>query len=357
MQPSSDFIIPYAKQPGLTSFDSMAAVKKAIGTKKVGHTGTLDKFADGLLVLLSGKLTRLADTIVNGAKTYEVWAEFGLQTDTLDPEGRIIAKNELPDYSTLLKVLPLFKGALKQTPPEFSAIKIGGKRASDRMRDGEKITLKPRPIEILELDLTAVCSENGLFFKPSVLTEGVQTKLLAAKNSPMPPPFKVKQAKMTVVCSKGTYIRSLVRDIAQAAGSCASVAALRRTAIGGFKREDAAGFSLLPPFDAPAVFGSNSPACEKTVPPSLDTEILQKAAPFTQNAAQKAGIHTLFLKKAYAKNFRNGQKIRPEWFTDSNCRKTDAHNKKGGKIAVFCEDECAGLISCSQNGFTYETVF
>lgn len=357
MQHSSDYIIPFAKQPGLTSFASMGAVKKALGTKKVGHTGTLDKFASGLLVLLSGKLTRLADTIVNGTKTYDVWIEFGHQTDTLDPEGRLTAEKELPVFKTLLKALPTFAGKLEQIPPEFSAIKIDGKRASDRMRDGETITLKPRPIEILELIPVTVITENGI---PAAC--GLQNEKNAAHDPfsaalPIPPETRISHARITVTCSKGTYIRSLVRDIAAAAGSCALVSALRRTAVGGFKLEDAAGFSLLEDFAVPPAFGSGSPDCEKTVPLPAGAEIMQKAAPFTQDAARKADMQTLLLKKTYRTNFRNGQKIRPEWFADGSFEKTGSFGRKGGKIAVFCEDECAGLISCSQNGFTYETVF
>lgn len=336
MQEKNNFIIPIAKQSGMTSFASMGVVKKAINTKKVGHTGTLDKFADGLLILLSGKLTRLADIISDGTKIYDVWCEFGLQTDSLDPEGQVILKKELPQYKNILEVLPSFKGRIMQIPPEFSALKIAGKRASDRIRNGENIQIKPRPIEIYELDIKTLISPCGILFYPEDCKADT----------------KIKKLRMTVSCSKGTYIRSLVRDIAANAGSCASVAALRRTKTCRFNLEDAAGFSLLDEF-------SNQPSdiCEEKkhyadkIPEISETEILQKALIFTAYNAQNLGINVLNLKEKYTGNFYNGQKINPTWFEDF-----DNRNLKG-ETAVFYKEECVGLIQVNNNYFKYEAVF
>jgi tRNA pseudouridine55 synthase len=189
------------KRTGLTSFEALSEVKRALGTSKVGHTGTLDKFAQGLLPVLVGRALKLSPWFFHADKEYRGTIRFGLETDTLDPEGQTVAEKPLPSREAVEAVLPQFRGEILQAPPAYSAIHLGGKRASDLARAGKAPEMKKRPVSIYRLELSA-----------------------------WDPPF----AEINVHCSSGAYIRSLARDIALAAGSCAHLAALTRTCFAGF---------------------------------------------------------------------------------------------------------------------------
>jgi len=199
-------LILLSKQPGLTSFDSLKAVKRALGTGKAGHTGTLDKFAQGLLLVLTGKALKLSQWFTHCDKQYQGTIRFGIETDTLDPEGVEIAQAPLPSREAVEEALALFRGKIEQAPPAYSAIHVGGERASVLARRGEAPDMKKRPVEIYRLELSS-----------------------------WDPPF----AGVFVHCSSGTYIRSLARDIALAAESRAHLTALLRTRVAGFSLEDA----------------------------------------------------------------------------------------------------------------------
>lgn len=190
------------KKSGLTSFDSLFQVKKALHTGKVGHTGTLDKFAEGLLVLLVGRYTSLVPLFNDLDKVYTGTLYFGQETDTLDPEGSIVTEAALPDADTVFRVLRTFIGEQWQIPPEYSAIHVDGQRAYERVRSGESLEMKPRYITIYSI--------KALNFDGLRLT-------------------------FMVHCSKGTYIRALARDIGRAAGSCAYLEKLSRIAVGPFE--------------------------------------------------------------------------------------------------------------------------
>lgn len=200
MKPAGIVLID--KPEGLTSFAALRPIKKALpkGTK-VGHTGTLDKFASGLMVVCVGVYTRLASYITQSDKAYSACMAFGRETDTLDPGGTVIAEAALPGEMELREALPAFTGKIDQVPPVFSALHIDGERAYKRVLRGEIPEMKGRPVRIEKLQLDRFSSE---------------------------------EAEISVVCSKGTYIRSLVRDLALAAGSRAYVKALRRTAVAEF---------------------------------------------------------------------------------------------------------------------------
>lgn len=338
MELNKNLIVPFAKQAGLTSFASMSAVKKALSTKKVGHTGTLDLFADGLLVLLTGQLTRLADIISAEKKTYEAWIKFGTETDTLDPEGEPVLTAPLPSYKNLTESIPSFLGKILQRPPEFSAIKINGKRASDRMRSGEKIEIAKREIEIFKIELKGIITDSGLEF-----TEKDFLNINAE--------LKIRYAHISVECSKGTYIRSLVRDLARKASSCAYVRALRRTTVGSFKLEDAAGFALLNDFSAaPEKFYK-----QKEI---ASSEIRAKAFPFSPKTAENLKLPYLFLDRKYLNDFYNGKKIKFNWFlnTDEVLENIIASNLENKKICVFCDNLWIGIIGLNKNYLKYETV-
>ena len=199
-------LLLFDKPPGITSFDSLASVKKTFATGKVGHTGTLDKFASGLLLLLVGRGVKLANLFANCVKEYTATVFFGAETDTLDPEGNIIAQAELPSRQEVEAVLENFRGEILQAPPAYSAIHINGRRAHELVRSGKEPEMKKRPCTIHKLEIVS-----------------------------WTPP----EAVMEVSVSAGTYIRSLARDIALAAGSRAHLSALKRTKVGNFRLDDA----------------------------------------------------------------------------------------------------------------------
>ncbi|WP_010258815.1 tRNA pseudouridine(55) synthase TruB [Treponema primitia] len=200
------------KSPGYTSFDSLNAVKKALGTPKVGHTGTLDKFASGLLVVLAGWALKLSPWFDRCDKRYEGLIRFGVETDTLDPEGEPIAEADPPSREALEQALSQFRGDIMQAPPAYSAIHLDGKRAYQLARSGVEVKMEKRPVTIHALELRS---------------------------------YDPPDARVYVHCSKGAYIRSLARDIAIAAGSRAHLSALERKRVAGFDIAQAV------PMDAP----------------------------------------------------------------------------------------------------------
>lgn len=354
------FIIPFAKPSGITSFASLWQVKHALGTKKVGHTGTLDSFADGLLVLLSGKLTKLVPYITDFDKTYRVLFYFGKETDTLDPEGAVIAEKPLPVYADFSAAIRQLTGTIVQAPPVYSAVKQAGERLSDKIRRGETVTVPPRTVTIYSIDI------EEIFYAPEADTAGSENpwsdtgaehpeadaaalstaqKVSGAEKSEAGAAQKVLGAVLCVRCSKGTYIRSLVRDIAHRCGSAAYVYALRRTAVGPFTLEQAAGCSMLPPF-------GSSAAGTESVPYSVTEEEVKRAAlPLSEEIAGDMHFQTAALQEKYYPAFMNGKPISGRWFTGTQLL------SDGGTIAVFYKGYCAGLITKRGNRFHYQMVF
>lgn len=195
------------RKPGdITSFQALIPLKRSVGSGKVGHAGTLDKFAEGLLVALVGPYSRLAPYVQAGEKRYIGLVAFGKQTDTLDPEGHVIAEAPLPSRAELEKALCAFRGPILQRPPAYSAVHVGGKRAYKLALSGQEPDMKERPVEIRELSLLSY--EEGC-------------------------------ARIEVRCTSGTYIRSLARDIALSCGSCGYLVELARLSIGPYSVEDA----------------------------------------------------------------------------------------------------------------------
>ena len=354
------FIIPFAKPSGITSFTSLWQVKHALGTKKVGHTGTLDSFADGLLVLLSGKLTKLVPYITDFDKTYRVLFYFGKETDTLDPEGVVIAEKPLPVYADFIAAIRQLTGTIEQVPPVYSAVKQAGERLSDKIRRGETVTVSPRTVTIYSIDI------EEIFYEPEVDTTGSENpwpdtgvehleanaaslstaqKVSGVEKSEIGAAQKVFGAVLCVRCSKGTYIRSLVRDIAHRCGSAAYVYALRRTAVGPFTLEQAAGCSALPSFGSAA-------AGTESAPYSVTEEEIKRAAlPLNEEIARAMHFQPAALQEKYYPAFMNGKPISEYWFTGTQTL------SDGGTIAVFYEKRCAGLITKNGNRFHYQIVF
>lgn len=379
------FIIPFAKPSGMTSFTSLWQVKRALGTKKVGHTGTLDSFADGLLVLLSGKLTKLVPYITDFDKTYRVLFYFGKETDTLDPEGTVIVEKPLPTYPDFIAAIQQLTGTIEQVPPVYSAVKQAGERLSDKIRRGEAVTAPPRTITIYSIDIEEVfyapeADTAGSSFPKNWLETGVkksETDVAAVRTAQ-----NVFGAILCVRCSKGTYIRSLVRDIAHRCGSAAYVYALRRTAVGPFTLEQAAGFSTLPPFGSAAAYavdtdsttalsgyvglnGARSdgedvksnpaserlPITENMTATVTEEEIKRAALPLSEEIARAMHFQTAALQEKYYPAFMNGKPLSGHWFTGVQPL------SDGGTIAVFYKGCCAGLITKNGNRFHYQIVF
>lgn len=193
------------KKPGLTSFSSLNDIKRTIDPK-VGHAGTLDKFARGLLIVLTGSMTKLNVLFSTMDKSYRAEISFGSETDTLDPEGQVIATAAIPSFEEIQQAIPSFLGSIEQQPPQYSALHINGKRASDLARSGKEVEMAKRPITVYSFE--PVSYDNGL-----LVTD--------------------------IHVSKGTYIRSLARDLGIATKSRAHLIGLERTSIGPFSLSEA----------------------------------------------------------------------------------------------------------------------
>jgi tRNA pseudouridine55 synthase len=203
MSPAGVLLID--KQPGETSFRSLGSIRRTM-CKKVGHTGTLDKFATGLLVVLVGPFTKLNPFFTNLDKEYKAVFRFGMETETLDPEGAITETGPVPDLEAIQHACEAFTGTQMQRPPLYSAVHVDGKRAYKRARDGEQVELVAREITV-----------------SSIIIDAWQ------------PPY----LHLRISCSKGTYIRSLARDMGKCMGTCAFVSELSRTRVGPFLLEQA----------------------------------------------------------------------------------------------------------------------
>lgn len=201
------------KPTGPTSHTVVAIVRRGTGEKRIGHTGTLDPLATGLLVLCLGTATRLSEYLLHKDKRYLARVRFGQATTTYDADGEVTAVSDrLPDQARVEAALGPWRGPVLQTPPAYSAIKRGGQKAYELARRGEAVDLAPRPVTIHALTLTAWA-----------------------------PP----ECELEVWCSAGTYIRSLAHDLGQALGCGAHLTGLRRTAAGPFTLDAAVPLDAL----------------------------------------------------------------------------------------------------------------
>ncbi len=198
-----DGLLLFDKPSGLTSHDVVARARRWYGTRRVGHAGTLDPMATGLLILCIDNGTRMSEYLLGQDKRYLAEIKLGQSTNTDDAEGEVIATADVPALTPeKLQILQAqFSGVIEQVPPQFSAIKKDGKRAYALARQGESVDLAARPVAVHSLELRRLAAD-------------------------------VLQAE--VHCGSGTYIRSLARDIGQQIGCGAHLIALRRTTIGGF---------------------------------------------------------------------------------------------------------------------------
>ena len=233
------------KPRGLGSTQAVAAVKRNLREAgfpraKIGHGGTLDPLAEGVLPIALGEATKLAGRMLDSDKTYAFTIEFGRETDTLDAEGEVVAKSERrPPLAAVVAILEHFTGEIDQIPPAYSALKVDGKRAYNRARAGETVELPTRKVIIHSLDL-----DRGFDTEP--LRSGFATT--AGRPDPLDPSPPLELADtVTLVASvsKGTYIRSLARDIAHALGTVGHVTFLRRIKAGPFTESQAISLDKL----------------------------------------------------------------------------------------------------------------
>lgn len=220
------------KPAGITSHDAVARTRKAFGTRKVGHAGTLDPMATGLLVIGIEGATRLLTYIVGADKTYEATIRLGEATGTDDADGEITARADEAAWEAvtperIAEGIAVLTGAISQVPSSVSAIKVDGRRAYDRVRAGEEVVLAARHVVVSRFDVIAERAGSGIL-----------------------------DLDVVVDCSSGTYIRSLARDLGESLGVGGHLTALRRTRVGAFEVADAvgiddlAGAATLTPADA-----------------------------------------------------------------------------------------------------------
>jgi tRNA pseudouridine55 synthase len=238
------------KPVGLGSTQAVGAVKRNLreagfGKVKVGHGGTLDPRASGVLPIALGEATKLAGRMLDASKTYEFTVRFGAETDTLDLEGEVVAESDvLPTRTEIEAVLPRFTGPIEQVPPTYSALMVDGQRAYDRARAGEALELKARGVEVYSLDIlpgtgsgTVAKGDGGGGPRP----QPTSLEAVGPLHHPAdgPPPRAGEECTFGAHVSKGTYIRSLARDIARALGTCGHVTMLSRTRAGPFTLDQA----------------------------------------------------------------------------------------------------------------------
>ena len=192
----------------LTSTQAVGRVRRALGAQKAGHAGTLDPLATGILPIALGEATKTVPFLMDATKAYRFTIAWGSTTTGFDREGEIVATSDVrPGRAEVEAALPAFVGEILQIPPAFSAGKVDGERAYDLAREGVEVELEPRPVTIFGIDIVSEPDADHI--------------------------------ELEARCSKGTYVRALVRDLAVALGACAHVSALRRTAVGSLTEDRA----------------------------------------------------------------------------------------------------------------------
>jgi len=212
------------KPLGMTSTQAVAKVRHIFNAQKAGHAGTLDPLATGILAIALGEATKTVPYAMDADKVYRFTATWGESRDSDDTEGPVTGTSpNRPTREAIEAQLPHFTGVLNQTPPAYSAIKVQGERAYDLAREGETVVLEPRQVVVHQARLLGVTADT---------------------------------AEFEILCGKGTYVRSWVRDIALALGTLGHVSALRRARLGGWEEKDAVSLDTLTPFmHSPAAFG------------------------------------------------------------------------------------------------------
>lgn len=266
-----DGVLIVNKHEGPTSHDIVNMVRKLYHTKKVGHTGTLDPMATGVLVVLIGRAAKAAEYLVSDEKKYEATLRLGITTDTEDITGKVLTEynGQFPSENEVISTVKSFVGKGEQIPPMYSALKVDGKKLLDLARRGQEIERKPRPIEIYSIDCERI---------------------------------NERDYKICVHCSSGTYIRTLCRDIGEKLGCGGTMATLCRTETGGFPISESVTVDELKSMDDTALTGRLIPT--ESLFRTLDSVNLPK---FYEKLC-RSGCE-IYQKKVKT-NFDNGKKVR-----------------------------------------------
>lgn len=300
------------KPVGVSSTYVTNNLKRILKPKKIGHAGTLDPAACGVLNIALGEATKAIEYVQDLPKTYKFTVRFGEATDTLDLEGAVIEKNDIfPTLVQIENVIPQFIGRIKQTPPKYSALKIDGKRAYDLARQGVEFEIKEREIEVHWLGVTGYrCQVTEEITKP-------KTKLKPETWNPEP---SIKELTLTCRCSKGTYIRTLAVDIAKACGAIGVVTFLQRTAVGGFKIEES------------LIFNKDLPLQEN--------EVISQLKPIDVGLDD---IPVLHLNSQDCERLKNGQKV--------------PNNRKSGLFRAYNNNQLFAIILVENGIMKTQKVF
>lgn len=272
-QLGSHGIILLNKPAGVTSFKALNPLKQHFKGQKLGHSGTLDQFAQGLCVVLVGSMTKLNPYFTHLDKIYQAEVTFGTQTTTLDPAGEVECHGPLPTLASIKTALRHFVGGYDQAPPSYSAIHMDGKRAYERVRAGENVTMTKRPVQLYEVKLGEFTGDAS----------AVQT------------------LHLTLTCGSGFYVRSFARDLAETAGSCAFLSALTRSAIGRYTPDGAPWRYTL----AAAVASENFNRHKHLIPPY-------------EAVATLDGVVRLAVGEEIAGAVRYGKPFQRNWLTKVN---------------------------------------
>ena len=248
-------VLAIDKPEGWTSHDAVAVVRGVLGTRRVGHGGTLDPLASGVLPMLVGTATKYADRIHEATKVYDAIVRFGAETETDDREGATVREAAVPSFDPLKleAALAKLRGVIEQVPPRYAALKIAGKPAYARARAGETVTLAARSVQVFRLDVVDIASPD---------------------------------VRLLVVCSSGTYVRAIARDLGRAMGSAAHLAALRRLAVGALDVRDAVRPDALRAAGREAALALLRPTGEELL--SLGGRFLQQTAATIVDAGESA---------------------------------------------------------------------
>jgi tRNA pseudouridine55 synthase len=283
------------KPSGPTSHDIVARVRRVLGVSRIGHTGTLDPLATGLLVLLVGNVTRLAQFLAGDQKEYLADVRLGIATDTYDAEGldpsRRSPDGELPPLESIVSALDRFRGTFDQVPPPYSAKKIAGRRAYEAARDRKPVDLRPVQVTVHDLELVS-------------RTDDV--------------------VRLRVLCSAGFYVRSLAHDLGVALGCGAHLAALRRTRAGAFSVDQATALS------------------------TIEADRVEAAARLLPGETLLGHLPGLRLSEEGARRAAHGNLIDPAHLADASATVGSAHRLRlldaGGRLVAVAERQGNGSL-------------
>jgi tRNA pseudouridine55 synthase len=252
---SYDGIILIDKEEGMTSFDVVKVIRRLLKVKKVGHAGTLDPFATGLLIILLGQGTKLSNYLMAGDKVYQATMRLGVETDTQDLTGRVVKRGLVPEFEPefIREVARRFVGEIEQVPPLFSAVNYRGKRAYELARKGIKMDLQKRRVEVHSLEITSI---------------------------------DLPDVTMKVTCSRGTYVRSLAADLGRELGPGAHLKSLRRFCSGPFSVEDALSLKKVEYLSRDRIVPESIIPLHKALPDMRETKVEGSMAQRIRNGHQ-----------------------------------------------------------------------